>query len=105
MMPISYKGHKSALEDFWANLQDNFEVREKGYYNLSVSQIKKFKIETNIPKDLWNDGELLDPIFKEKEIDQIPLTPIRWSNQEDLDIETVTSKVLQRTRQCLSLRI
>lgn len=43
--------------------------------------------------------------FKEKGIDQRPLTPLRWSNQEDVDIETIRIIFLERTRQWLSLRI
>lgn len=105
MMPKLYEGHKSTLEDFWANLQDSFKVREKGYYRLSVPQIIDFEIKMNILKELRDDGELLYPELKEKGIFQKPLTPIRWSNQEELDIEIVTAKVLERTKQWLSLRI
>lgn len=70
-----------------------------------MPQIKKFEIETNIPKELSDDGELLDPTFKEKGIHKRSLTPIRWSNQEELNIDTIIVKVLERTMQWLSLRI
>lgn len=97
-MPKAHEGHKPRLEDFWANLQDNFEVREKNYYRLSVPQIRDFEIETNLPKELTDDGELLDSMYKEQEIDKKPLSPIRWSAQEDMDIDRVTQVVINRTR-------
>lgn len=49
-MPKAYEGHKSRLKDFWANLQDSFEVRENKFNRLSVPQIRKFEIETSLPK-------------------------------------------------------
>lgn len=55
-MPKPYEGHKPKLEDFWANLQDSFEVRENNYYGLLVPQIRDFEIKTNLPKDLRDDG-------------------------------------------------
>lgn len=64
-MPKAYEGHKTKLEDFRANLQDSFEVREKNYNRLSIPQIRDFEIKTNLPKDLRNDGDLLDPTYKE----------------------------------------
>lgn len=41
-MVKEYEGHKPRLEDFWENLQDNFEVREENHYRLSVPQIRIF---------------------------------------------------------------
>lgn len=38
------EGHKSTLEDFWANLQDSFEVREKNYCRLLAPQIRNFEL-------------------------------------------------------------
>lgn len=78
-MPKAYEGNKFRLEDFWANLQDSFEVREKNYCRVLVPQIRIFEIETNLPKELRDDGELLDFVYREKEIDKKPLSPIRWS--------------------------
>lgn len=102
-MPKAYEGHKSRLEDFWANLQDSFEVREKRYSWLSVPRIRNFEIETNLPKELRDDGDLLDPTY-EQEIDK-PLSPIRWSGHEEVDIDRVTQTVIDKTRQWLSLRV
>lgn len=104
-MPKEYEGHKPRLEEFWANLQYNFEVRENNYYRLSVPQIRDFEIETNLPKELRDDGELLDSIYKEQEIDKKPLSPIRWSAHEDIDIDQITQMVINRTRQWLGLRV
>lgn len=79
IMPKEYDGHRPRFEDFLANLQESFEVREKNNSRLSMPQTRNFKIETNLPKELRDDGELLDPTYKEKEIDKKPLSPIRWS--------------------------
>lgn len=97
-MPKAYEGYKPRLEEFWANFQDNFEVRENNYYRLLVPQIRDFEIETNLPKELSDDGELLDFVYKEQEIDKKPLSPIRWSTHEDTDIEQITQTVINRTR-------
>lgn len=86
LIPKVYEGHQLALEDFWANLQDSFEVREKYYHYLIVPQIRNFGIETKIPKKLYDDGILLDPMYKETGIDKRPLPPIRWSQQEVVDV-------------------
>lgn len=61
----AYEGHKSRLDDFWANLQENFKVKEKRYSRFSVLQIRNFEIEINLPKDLRDDYDFLDPIYKE----------------------------------------
>lgn len=62
------------MEDFWANLQDSFKVKEKSYSQLTVPQIRDFEIETNLPKELRDDGELLDHTYKEHGMDQKPLS-------------------------------
>lgn len=62
MMPKAYEGHKPELEDFQANLQDSFEFREKSYYQVTVPKIRDFEIDTNLPKELRDDGELLYPL-------------------------------------------
>lgn len=64
-IPKAYEGRKPRLEDFWASLQDSFKVREKNYNILSVPQIRDFEIQTNTPKDLRDDGDLLDVVYKE----------------------------------------
>ncbi|XP_059071458.1 uncharacterized protein LOC131866671 [Cryptomeria japonica] len=78
------------MEDFWANLQDSFEEREKYYHRLTIPQIRDFGIETNIPKQLHDDGILLDLVYNETEIDKRPLPPIKWSQQEVVDIDTIS---------------
>lgn len=104
-MPKAYEGHRTRLEDFWANLQDNFEVREKNYTRLFVPQIRDFEIETNLPKDLRDDGDLLNAAYKGLEIDKKPPSLIRWSANEDLNIEKVSQVVINRTKQWLSQRV
>lgn len=43
IIPKAYEGYRPRLEDFWANLQDSFEVREKNYSRLLVPQIRNFE--------------------------------------------------------------
>lgn len=104
-MPKAYDGQKPKLEDFQAILPDNFEVREKSYSWLTVPQIRDFEIEMNLPKELRDDGELLHLTYKEKGIDKKPLSSIRWSRQEEVDVYLITQNIIKRTKQWLSLRI
>lgn len=104
-MPKVYDEHQLALEDFWANLQDSFETREKYYHRLIVPQIRDFGIETNLPKQLHDDGILLDPMYKETRIDKRSLPQIKWSKQKVVDIDTISHRVIDRTNKWLSLRI
>lgn len=100
-----YEGHQPTLEDFWANLQDRFEGREKYYHRLTVPQIRDFGIETNLPQKLHDNGVLLDLVYKEMGIDKRSLPPIRWSQQDVVDIDTISLLVIDRTKKWLSVRI
>lgn len=70
-----------------------------------MPQIRDFEIETNLPKELRDDGELLDYVYKEQEIDKKPLCPIRWSAHEDTNTDQIAQMVINRTRQWLGLRV
>lgn len=61
IMLVSYEGHIPVLEDFWVGIQDSLESRQRGFYRLTMVQMKEFDIEDDITKDFKDDGELLDP--------------------------------------------
>lgn len=86
------------LEDLWAGMQDSFEDRKRGFHRLTVTQVKEFWVETNIPNKLRDDGEILDPTYDETMIDKRPLYPMRWLEQENVDIDNVSKKVVKRRR-------
>lgn len=65
MIPVAYDGHVYVLDEFWVGLYNSSEARKRGLYRLTTSQMKEFYLETNIPKDSRDDGELLDPTYKE----------------------------------------
>lgn len=104
-MTKAYEGHRPSLEDFWANLQDNFEVREKRYNRLSMPQVRDFIIDSNLLKDLRDDGDLLDLAYRELGIDKRPLSPIKWSTSEDTNMGKVSQVVISRTKQWLRQRV
>lgn len=97
-MSVSYDGRLPALEDFWACMEDNFEARRRGFFRLTVPQIKDFKVETNIPNELKDDGVIHNPTYDETMVDKNPLSPIKWFEKEEIDIDIVTEKVVERTR-------
>lgn len=55
-------------------MQDNFEVRNKKLYRLPIFQMRAFEVEDDIPKDFRDDGIVLDPVYDEKKVNQIPLS-------------------------------
>jgi hypothetical protein len=56
--------HSPLLEYLWDNLQDDFEVRKRGYERLKIPQMKDFGVITDVPKEVTDDGITLDPCYK-----------------------------------------
>lgn len=48
---------------------------------------------------------MLDVAYKEQEIDKRALPPIRWSANEDVNIEKVSKVVIHGTKQWLSQKV
>lgn len=95
--------HVPHLEDFWANCQDDFEVRKRLWSRLSLVKIKDF----NLPLDtsgyvIEEEGKkLLTQLTLSKtyieQVEAYPLLEIAWTIPKEDDLHTRTLPILTRT--------
>ena len=74
-------GHFPALEDFWEDCEDDFEVRKRDWMQLIVRQVIDFKVDIDVTGINDDEVSLVDPFYYEK-IESRDLPPIDWSVQE-----------------------
>lgn len=64
------------LEDFWANVADEFDIRKRLWSRLLVNLIKTTELFC-VPDQLEDDGEYTQPCYDENRA----LSPVRWSDR------------------------
>lgn len=90
-------GHFPALEDFWEDCENDFEVRKRDWMWLTVRQVVDFQVDIDVIGIDDDEGPLVDPFYYEK-IEPLELPPIDWSIPELKSLRERTSFVLKRTR-------
>lgn len=95
--------HLPALEDFWANCRDEFEVRRRSYSRLTLHQMKDY-LAKDIEGLLDDDGDVLLPMYTRNQIEDQPLPQVNWANKESLSVEERTRQVLKHSKVFLVLK-
>lgn len=78
------------LEEFWLNLEDQCQVRRRGYERLTIHQMKDFGVKEEIPEDTSNDGITLDPCYEMDRVATKDLEPINWMEKDETNIHNIS---------------
>lgn len=97
--------HQPLLEEFWANLQDQFEVRKRGYERLTIPQMRDFQVKTDILKDTIDDGITLNPKYDMDKVATKDLEPINWVEKEETKIRKISQGVVNISLKWIELRL
>lgn len=87
--------HRVDLEDYWANLTDEFAVTRKMWSKMLVDFIRRCNIFP-VPNQVKDNGEYVLPQY-EQEKDKPILAP-SWSQLELIDINTLMKEVIDNSR-------
>lgn len=67
--------HVHRIEDIWADLRTEKEIRKMDYCRLTAEQIVDLNL-MNMPQGMIDDGNVLDPEFVNQNVDEAPLPSI-----------------------------
>lgn len=94
--------HVHWIEDVWADCRSDHDVRRLDYCLLTVEQIENFGL-ADVPDDLEEDSDILDPLYKNNRVYSTPLPLIQWSQKEQISIKVCFQSILTNTDIWLSL--
>lgn len=89
-------------EDVWVDCRSEHDSRKLDYCHLTVEQIENFGL-VDVPGDLEEDDDILDPMFEKKKVSSTPLPLIQWSQKECTSIKACFQSFLPNTVIWLSL--
>lgn len=92
-----HSSHKSSLEDYWVNCDDEYEVRRRNYSRFRLSQIADFILE-DIEGLSDDEGEVVLPSFFVDSVDSQPLPKVDWYAKDNPSIEERTSRVVRNSQ-------
>lgn len=84
--------HIWQLEDFWMNVQDDFEVKKKMHSKLPLDFIRKCKA-FSVVDQAQDSGKYLQPAYEKEE----KSIKINWSEAEDTYLKDLMKQVLAYT--------
>lgn len=96
--------HFPTMEDYWANCENDFEVRRKDWMRFTVRKIIDYKMGWDVTGIIEDNLDLIDPFFFER-IQLLELPYINWSLPELKDLKERTFFVIQRTENWLKNKV
>lgn len=94
--------HVHQIEDVWIDCRIEEDIQSLDYFRLIVEKIENFNL-ANIPKNLEEDGDILDPMYKKNKVVRSPLPLIQWSQKENTSIRVRFQNILDNTNVWLTL--
>lgn len=93
--------HVHQIEDVWIDCRTEEDIKKLDYCHLIVEQIENLDL-ANIPKDLEDDGDILDPMYEKNKVVRSHLPLIQCSQKENISIRARFQKILANTNVWLS---
>lgn len=90
------------IEDVQADCRSEHDVRKFDYSWLTVEQIEDFGL-ADVPEDLEENSDILDPMYEKNKVSSTPLPLIQWSQKECTSIRAHVQSILTNTNVWLSL--
>jgi hypothetical protein len=78
--------HVPTIEEFLANCDDEFKVRQRNFSRFTLQQMADFLLED--VEGLIDDGEeVLLPMYHEEQIEDEPLLQVNWSIKKTIQLK------------------
>lgn len=105
LLPTIFYKHFNLLEDFWMDLQDDYDLRRRNYERFPIPLMVKYGIKEDILETLLDDGVTLDPQYDVEKVGTKDLDLVVWNAEESIDIKKFARPVLDRSIQWVVMRI
>jgi len=84
------------VEDVWADLRTQEEIKKLDYYRLTLSQIEDLKL-VDIPEGMADDENIVSPRYVRENVSGSPLPVVLWSKKELTSIRKRFEPILANT--------